>query len=149
MRAVIQRVKSSKVIVDDRIVGEIGSGLTVLLGIGKDDTSDDLDYIVRKIAALRVFEDNQGKMNLSVKDVNGEILAISQFTLYGDVRKGNRPGFTDAGDPDSAKEMYMSFSEKMRQEGIRVGEGIFQAHMVVEIINDGPVTILIDSKKNF
>ena len=147
MRAVVQRVKSGSVTVDEKITGQIGKGFVVLLGVGKADTEKDADYIADKVTNLRVFEDENGKMNLSLADVGGEVLSVSQFTLYGDCRKGRRPGFTEAGDPETANQLYQYFNGKLRENGVHVEEGIFQADMLVDIQNDGPVTLLLDSTK--
>lgn len=149
MRAVVQRVKRASVEVEEEIIGEIGKGLLVLLGVGEDDTNEDIDYMVNKILGLRIFEDNNGKMNLSLMDIKGEILVISQFTLYGDVRKGRRPSFTDSAKPEKAEKIYEEFISKCKEEGILVESGEFAADMDVELINQGPVTIMIDSKKTF
>ncbi len=149
MRAVIQRVSASDVKVDGAIVGAIGKGLNVLVAFGASDQSSDIDYIAEKIAGLRIFEDENGKMNRSVKDVGGAVLIISQFTLYGDVRKGKRPSFTSAISYDDGEDLYNSFVENMQRRGIPVQTGIYGADMKVNIQNDGPVTILIDSKKQF
>lgn len=149
MRAVVQRVLNANVKVDGEIVGEIENGLLVFLGIGADDDNKDLDYMVEKILGLRIFEDENHKMNLSLLDIKGEILIISQFTLYGDVRKGKRPSFTNSCQPDIAENIYNQFVTKCEDKGIRTEKGIFGADMKVELINDGPVTILIDSKKTF
>lgn len=149
MRAVIQRVTDADVTVDNKITGSIGKGFVVLLGVEDGDTTADADYMVEKITGLRVFEDEEGKMNLSMMDVGGEMLAVSQFTLLGDVRKGKRPSFTKAARPEQAVELYDYFTAKVREKGVKVGEGIFQAEMLVRINNDGPVTILLDSKKLF
>lgn len=149
MRAVVQKVSSSKVTVDEEIVGQINQGLLVLLGVTHDDTSKDVDYMVDKITNLRIFEDAEGKMNLSIKDVKGEILAVSQFTLYGDARRGRRPSFSDAARPDIANPLYEEFVEKVKNQGINVGTGKFGAHMMVDLTNDGPVTILLESRKEF
>lgn len=149
MRAVVQRVRESRVIVESRIVGEIEKGFNVLLGISKDDTLEDLKYIKDKLINLRVFEDENDKMNLSLLDVKGDILAISQFTLYGDCRKGRRPNFMNAMGGNDAKELYEEFVKMLKETGLRVETGEFGAHMNVEIQNDGPVTILLDSKKDF
>ena len=149
MRAVVQRVASSRVTVDERVTGEVKKGLLVLLGVTHDDTSKDVDYMVDKVTNLRIFEDENDKMNLSLKDIGGEVMAVSQFTLYGDARKGRRPSFSDAARPDVANPLYEEFVEKLRAQGITVGTGEFGAHMMVELINDGPVTILLESKKAF
>lgn len=149
MRAVVQKVSSSKVTVDEEVVGQINQGLMVLLGVTHDDTSKDVDYMVDKIINLRIFEDAEGKMNLSLKDVNGEVLAVSQFTLYGDARRGRRPSFSDAARPEVANPLYEEFVEKVKNQGINVGTGKFGAHMMVDLTNDGPVTILLESRKEF
>ena len=149
MRAVVQRVASSRVTVDERVTGEVKKGLLVLLGVTHDDTSKDVDYMVDKVTNLRIFEDENDKMNLSLKDIGGEVMAVSQFTLYGDARKGRRPSFSDAVRPDVANPLYEEFVEKLRAQGITVGTGEFGAHMMVELTNDGPVTILLESKKAF
>ncbi|MDU1203497.1 MAG: D-aminoacyl-tRNA deacylase [Clostridiales bacterium] len=149
MRAVVQRVASSRVTVDERVTGEVKKGLLVLLGVTHDDTSKDVDYMVDKVTNLRIFEDENDKMNLSLKDIGGEVMAVSQFTLYGDARKGRRPSFSDAARPDVANPLYEEFVEKLRAQGITVGTGEFGAHMMVELTNDGPVTILLESKKAF
>ena len=149
MRAVVQRVTRASVKVDGVISGAIDLGLLVLLGVAQSDTESDAVYLAEKIAGLRIFEDENEKMNLSVADVQGAILAVSQFTLYGDVRKGKRPSFDDAARPDRAKELYEHFVTQIRARALRCETGIFQAMMQVELINDGPVTILIDSKKEF
>lgn len=149
MRAVVQRVKESDVTVEDKITGSIGHGLTVLLGVEECDSEDDARYMADKISGLRIFEDNEGKMNLSVVDVGGSILAISQFTLLGDVRKGKRPSFSSAARPDEADRLYRRFIDFVKEGGIKVEEGIFRAEMLVRIYNDGPVTILLDSRKTF
>ncbi|HBI91233.1 MAG: D-aminoacyl-tRNA deacylase [Terrisporobacter othiniensis] len=149
MRAVVQKVSSSKVTVDEEVVGQINQGLMVLLGVTHDDTSKDVDYMVDKITNLRIFEDAQGKMNLSLKDVNGEVLAVSQFTLYGDARRGRRPSFSDAARPEVANPLYEEFVQKVKNQGINVGTGKFGAHMMVDLTNDGPVTILLESRKEF
>ena len=149
MRAVVQRVASSRVTVDERVTGEVKKGLLVLLGVTHDDTSKDVDYMLDKVTNLRIFEDENDKMNLSLKDIGGEVMAVSQFTLYGDARKGRRPSFSDAARPDVANPLYEEFVEKLRAQGITVGTGEFGAHMMVELTNDGPVTILLESKKAF
>ena len=147
MKAVIQRVSHGKVTIDHQIHGEIGRGFVVLLGVAKDDTKEDMDYLVKKIAGLRVFEDEEGKMNLALKDVNGELLIISQFTLFANTKKGNRPSFIDAGLPEPSKAFYLDFIQAFRSLGFTVAEGEFGADMAVELVNDGPVTILLDSSK--
>ena len=149
MRAVVQRVKKSRVIVEGRLVGEINKGFNVLLGISKEDTIEDLKYIKDKIINLRVFEDENDKMNLSLLDIQGELLLISQFTLYGDARKGRRPNFMNAMGGDEAKALYEEFVKMLKESGLKIETGEFGAHMNVEIENDGPVTILLDSKKEF
>ncbi len=149
MRAVIQRVSASDVTVDGTTVGTIGKGLNVLIAFGASDQASDIDYIVEKIAGLRIFEDENGKMNRSVKDIGGAVLIISQFTLYGDVRKGKRPSFTSAISYDGGEDLYNSFVENMQNRAIPVQTGIYGADMKVNIQNDGPVTILIDSEKQF
>lgn len=149
MRAVVQRVASSSVTVDEQKISNIEKGLLVLLGVTHEDTSKDVDYLIEKIVNLRIFEDEDEKMNLSLKDINGELIVVSQFTLYGDCKKGRRPNFTGAAKPDLANNLYEEFIEKAKKQNINVSTGKFGAHMMVELINDGPVTILIDSEKNF
>ena len=149
MRAVIQRVKSASVTVDGKIVGKIGKGLLVLLGVSNDDSEKDASYLVEKTLNLRIFEDSNHKMNLSLLDITGEILVVSQFTLYGDTRKGRRPSFIDAAPPEKANRLYEYFVSKICELRLQVETGRFQAMMDVELVNDGPVTILLDSKKNF
>ena len=149
MRAVIQRVKRAGVKVDGETVGETGKGLLVLLGVGKEDSEDDARYIAEKIAHLRIFEDDREKMNLSVLDVGGSVLVVSQFTLFADCRKGRRPSFVKAGDPEEAQRLYRRVVELLEKSGVPTAEGVFQAMMEVELVNHGPVTILLDSKKNF
>jgi D-tyrosyl-tRNA(Tyr) deacylase len=149
MRAVVQRVTRANVTIDERIVGEIGNGLVVLLGIARDDTKDDADYLVPKIAALRIFDDAGGKMNRSLKDIDGGLLIVSQFTLYGDVRRGLRPSWSDAAAPEVAEPLYDYFVESSRKLLGRVETGSFRKTMLVELVNDGPVTILLDSRKLF
>ena len=149
MKAVVQRVTYSSVKVDGEIVGEINKGFNVLLGISKEDTEEDMKYIKDKIINLRVFNDENDKMNLSLLDVKGELLLISQFTLYGDARKGRRPNFMNALGGDEARKFYEKFIEMMKDTGLKVQTGIFGADMKVDIKNDGPVTILLDSSRNF
>lgn len=149
MRAIVQRVSRASVTVDGQVVGQIERGLLVLLGVGQSDTEADADYLAEKICGLRIFEDENEKMNLSVLDVGGAVLAVSQFTLYGDVRKGKRPSFDAAARPERAKELYEYFVSQVKAKGLRCETGIFQAMMKVELVNDGPVTILLDSTKAF
>ncbi len=149
MRAVVQRVSRAKVTVNEQISGEIGLGLLVLLGVGQEDTEADATYLSEKIAGLRIFEDEHGKMNRSVQDVGGSVLAVSQFTLYGDVRRGKRPSFDAAAPPDHARRLYEFFVERIRAVGLRCKTGRFQEMMQVELVNEGPVTILLDSGKAF
>ena len=149
MRAVIQRVTSASVTVDGEVVGEIEKGLVGLLGIARDDTRTDADYLADKIAALRIFEDPDGKMNLSVKDVDGALLVVSQFTLYGDVRRGLRPSWIDAAAPETAEPLYEYFVSRCKKNMDHVATGSFRRMMQVELVNDGPVTILLDSRKLF
>lgn len=149
MRAVVQRVKRSSVKVDGEIVGSIENGINVLIGICAEDTLDDIKYIIDKVVNLRIFQDDNDKMNLSLKDIDGEILAISQFTLYGDCRRGRRPNFMNALGGNEAKVLYDEFIHMLKDTGVKVETGVFGAHMDVEIQNDGPVTILLDSKKTF
>ncbi len=149
MRAVVQRVSRASVSVDRLVVGKIDRGLLILLGVGQSDSEADADYLAEKIAGLRIFEDENEKMNLSVLDVNGAILAVSQFTLYGDVRKGKRPSFDAAARPERARELYEYFLTQIRAKGLRCETGVFQAMMEVELVNDGPVTILLDTEKKF
>lgn len=149
MRAIIQRVTSSKVEVDRQTVGEIGEGLLVLLGVARDDGPADADYLADKIINLRIFRDDADKMNRSLADTGGAMLVVSQFTLYGDVRKGRRPSYIEAAEPEKANALYEYFVGRVRAQGIKVETGIFQAMMQVHLINDGPVTILLDSRKAF
>lgn len=149
MRAVIQRVSKASVVVEERTIGEIGLGLLVLLGVSKDDAEGDADYVAAKIAGLRIFEDCDGRMNRSLADVGGAVLAVSQFTLYGDVRRGKRPSFDDAARPERARELYEHFVVQIRRSGLRCETGQFQAMMSVSLINQGPVTVLVDSSKLF
>lgn len=144
MKLVIQRVKHAKVEVENKVVGKIGQGFLVLLGVGPDDTKETADYLVQKLIKLRVFEDENGKMNLGLKDINGELLIVSQFTLYADCTGGNRPSFTLAAKPDKANELYEYFISKCEGENVKVDHGIFGADMKVELLNDGPVTIILE-----
>jgi len=147
MRAVIQRVKSARVSVDSRVSGEIGKGLLVFLGVGKGDSEKDLSFLTSKIPELRIFEDTSGKFNLSLKEIHGAMLVVSQFTLYGDCRRGRRPSFTEAEEPTAARHLYEQFISKLREQEIPVQTGEFQANMEVHLINDGPVTLLLDSRQ--
>ena len=149
MRAVVQRVTNADVTVDNRVVGKIDKGFLVFLGVSDDDNDDDIKYLADKIINLRVFEDSDGKMNLSLNDIKGELLIVSQFTLYGDCRKGRRPSFDKAGKPEHAKALYEKFIEYCKNEGFTVETGIFAADMSVNLVNDGPVTLLLDSTKLF
>lgn len=149
MRAVIQRVSEAKVEIDGKINGEIGKGFLVLIAVHNDDEISDIDYMVNKISKLRVFEDDEGKMNLSLTDIGGELLIVSQFTLYGDSRKGNRPSFIHSAKPPKSVEYYEEFLKKMRETGLKVETGEFGADMKVSLINDGPVTIQLDSSKMY
>ena len=149
MRAVVQRVSRAQVNVGEAVAGKIGPGLLVLLGVSKTDTQADAEYLATKIAGLRIFEDENGKMNLSLAETNGSVLAVSQFTLYGDVRKGKRPSFDEAAPPELARELYEHFVSRIREAGVTCETGRFQAMMQVELVNDGPVTILLDSARAF
>ena len=149
MRAVLQRVTRASVRVNDQVCGEISSGLVVLLGIAHDDTESDIKYLVEKIAAIRIFDDADGRMNLSVKEVGGAVLIVSQFTLYGDARRGRRPSWSEAAQPEVAEQLYESFIIEARRNIERVETGSFRSMMQVELVNDGPVTILLDSRKQF
>ena len=149
MRAVVQRVSSARVRVGDQLVGEIGLGLVLLAGVEKGDGDDDIKYIAGKVNDLRVFEDRDGKMNLSVADVRGAVLAVSQFTLCGDCRRGRRPSFDEAEAPALAKPLYAELVRKLRALNLNVQTGEFQAHMQVELINEGPVTLLLDSRRRW
>jgi D-tyrosyl-tRNA(Tyr) deacylase len=149
MRAVVQRVSRASVTVAGSISGEIGLGLLVLLGVGRDDSEADVNYLAEKIIGLRIFEDEDGKMNRNVQDAGGSVLAVSQFTLYGDVRRGKRPSFDAAAAPDHARRLYELFVERVRAAGLRCDTGRFQEMMQVELVNEGPVTILLDSGKAF
>ena len=149
MRAVVQRVSRAKVTVAREVTGEIGRGLLILLGVGAHDAEAEADYLAEKIAGLRIFEDDGGKMNRSVVDVGGAVLVVSQFTLYGDVRKGRRPSFDEAARPEKARALYEYFVERVRAAGLRCETGRFQEMMEVELVNEGPVTILVDSGRSF
>ena len=147
MRALVQRVSEASVLVDCSVAGQIRRGLLIFLGIRHDDTEARAEQLATKIGQLRIFPDAEGKMNLSLRDIGGEMLIVSQFTLYGDTRKGNRPSYAEAARPDKAQELYQFFIESCRDKGFPVATGVFQAHMEVRLINDGPVTILCDSEK--
>lgn len=149
MRAVVQRVSRAKVTINECISGEIGLGLLVLLGVGHGDTEADAAYLAEKISGLRVFDDSDGRMNLSVQDMGGSVLVVSQFTLYGDMRRGKRPSFDAAAPPAEARRLYESFVERIRSTGLNCETGRFQEMMQVELVNEGPVTILLDSRKAF
>jgi D-tyrosyl-tRNA(Tyr) deacylase len=149
MRAVVQRVTRGSVTVDGEVVGEIGPGLVVLLGVAHDDTTQDADYLAPKIASLRIFDDSEGRMNVSLKEIDGGLLVVSQFTLYGDVRRGLRPSWSDAAPPEVAEPLYEYFVESSRKLIGRVATGTFRKMMLVELVNDGPVTIILDSQKLF
>jgi D-tyrosyl-tRNA(Tyr) deacylase len=149
MRAVVQRVKSAAVLVDEDPIASIGKGLVVFLGVGREDDRGDVEYLVEKIPHLRIFQDEGEKFNRSLMDVGGEILVVSQFTLFGDCRKGRRPSFTGAADPEYARALYDVFVSGLGEKGLRVQAGRFQAMMMVSLVNDGPVTLLLDSRKAF
>lgn len=149
MRAVVQRVSRAKVSVEGEVTGEIGAGLMVLLGVSEDDTHDDASYLAEKLVSLRIFPDDEGKMNRSLVDTGGQMLVVSQFTLYGDCRKGRRPSFIKAARPEPADTLYRIFVIEVQGHGIQTATGRFQAHMDVELVNDGPVTLLVDSRKEF
>ena len=149
MRGVVQRVTQASVSVDDECVGQIQAGFVLLLGIEEGDDDQDLDYLLGKVLGLRVFPDDDGKMNLDLQQVGGELLVVSQFTLLGDVRKGRRPSFVKAASAELGREMYLKFVRKAKLQGLRVAEGVFQADMQVSLVNDGPVTLLLDSRKTF
>lgn len=149
MRAVIQRVSQASVEITNEVVAEIGPGLLVLLAVARDDTRDDADYLAEKTANLRIFADDEGKMNRSLLETGGSMLVVSQFTLYGDVRRGRRPSYSDAAEPARATDLYEYFVDRARSFGLKVETGVFQAMMRVKLINDGPVTILVDSRRQF
>ena len=149
MRAVIQRVREASVVVEELTVGAIDQGLMVLLGVAREDAPRDAAYLAEKTAGLRIFEDDEGKMNRSVEEIGGGILVVSQFTLLGDCRKGRRPGFTDAAPPELADQLYEDYVTTLRDRGITVATGVFRADMQVHLVNDGPVTMLLDSRKQF
>lgn len=149
MRAIVQRVKEARVEVDGDVTGRIGEGVLVLLGAGKDDTEEDAEYLAEKILGLRIFEDTEGKMNLSVTDAGGSVLVVSQFTLYGDCRKGRRPSFDKAARPEDAERLYELFVDELRERGAKVETGRFRAMMDVHLVNWGPVTLMLDSKREF
>ena len=149
MKTLLQRVTAAQVTVEGKVVGKIRHGLVVFVGIANDDTADDIAYLARKIVELRIFEDTEGKFNLSVLDVSGELLLVSQFTLLANTRRGRRPGFTDAAPPEIAENLFNQFVEQVKTSGLKVETGRFQTHMHVEINNDGPVTIMIDSRERF
>ncbi len=147
MRVLIQRVKNAKVTVNGRNMADIEKGLLLLVGVGKDDNTEDIEYLSKKVVSLRIFEDEGGKMNLNIKQVNGQILSVPQFTLYADTQKGNRPGFDLSAEPGKGKEYWNKFNELLRKNEITVKEGVFSANMEVELISDGPVTICLDSRE--
>lgn len=149
MRTVVQRVSRAKVTVEGASVGEIDHGLMVLIGIGQGDNENDAEWLAEKCASLRIFSDDDGKMNLSVSDIDGSVLVVSQFTLYGDCRKGRRPSFVSAASPDEGNRLYQYFCNELRKRNLRVETGVFQADMDVELVNDGPVTLMLDSQKQF
>jgi D-tyrosyl-tRNA(Tyr) deacylase len=147
MKVVVQRVSEARVVVEEQVVGEIGRGLMLLVGVGLEDTEQDLVWMADKLAGLRIFEDDSGKMNLSVEDVQGAVLSVSQFTLYGDCRKGRRPNFMGAARPETAEAFYEQFNDRLRARGLRVETGRFGAMMDVSLVNDGPVTLILDSRQ--
>lgn len=149
MRSVVQRVKQAAVRVEGTVAGQIGPGLLVLVGVGGEDSQADVEWMADKIASLRIFEDNEGKMNRSVEEAGGQVLLVSQFTLYGDCRKGRRPSFSTAAPAEQGRQMFEKVVQAVAARGLTVQTGIFQAHMEVELVNDGPVTILLDSEKTF
>lgn len=147
MRILVQRVKSAGVTVDRQKIAGIGKGLLLFVGIGKDDVEDDLEYLSKKISGLRIFEDEQGRMNLDIQQARGEVLSVSQFTLYADTKKGNRPGFDGAADPETAEEYWERFNMLLKEKGLKVEKGRFGAHMEVDLVNEGPVTLWLESNK--
>ena len=147
MRVLVQRVKSSSVVAEGATIAEIKKGLLLLVGVGKEDSREDAAYLARKIASLRIFEDKDGKMNLNIKDAGGEALSVSQFTLFADTKKGNRPGFDDAGDPKTSKGLWEELNGLLEEQGVKIARGSFGAKMEVSLVNDGPVTIWLDSKR--
>lgn len=149
MRSIVQRVSQASVTVENKVISEINKGLLVFLGVGNEDEEEDLDYLVSKTLGLRIFEDENQKMNLSLEDIQGDLLVVSQFTLYGDARKGRRPSFTDSAPPEKGELFYEKFLDKCREKGIDPKSGVFGGDMKVSLINDGPVTIMLDSKKIF
>jgi len=149
MRAVVQRVSSAEARTHDQILGSIEQGLLVLLAVGEPDRQEDAAYLAKKILNLRIFEDAEGRMNRSVQDIRGGVLVVSQFTLYGDCRKGNRPSFVDAARPEKAEHLYTIFLETLKQSGLEIASGRFQAMMDISLVNQGPVTVLLDSRKAF
>lgn len=149
MRAVVQRVSRAQVSIDEKTTGSIGQGMVVFVGVSPSDTEKDIQWLAEKIVHLRIFEDKDGKMNTSLADIEGEVLIISQFTLYGDCRKGRRPGFSGAAPPAKAEPYYLKFVQEVKSKGVQVATGTFQADMQVELVNDGPVTLLLDSEKKF
>jgi D-tyrosyl-tRNA(Tyr) deacylase len=148
MRLVLQRVSRASVEVEGAVAGAIGNGLLVFLGVAREDRTEDADYLAEKLANLRIFPDDAGKMNRSVLESGGSVLVVSQFTLYGDCRKGRRPSFDEAADPEKARSLYEYFVERIRGAGLTIATGVFQAHMLVSLENDGPVTLIVESKKN-